>query len=148
MNRKCPFCNPQSADFRPERILYQDATSLAFLSLEPVNKGHTLVIPRAHYETFLQTPPRVLEHLILVVQEVAKGVVDATNAQGFTLGVNNGRVAGQKIDHLHFHIMPRFPRDGLPVWPSKRYGPGELEHYASAIRSSLRRLQPAELSRS
>ena len=94
---------------------------MAFLDISPVNPGHTLVVPKEHYENFLAMPEEILKELIVVIKKVALAVKEATRADGINLGVNNGKAAGQIIFHAHWHVIPRFLNDGYKMWGSKEY---------------------------
>ena len=80
-------------------------------------------------------------HISVVVSEgakkVAKAVVKATGADGFNIGQNNGKAAGQAVMHFHLHIIPRFEGDGLQHWPGKSYEEGEMDKVAEKIKSLL-----------
>lgn len=132
----CMFCKI-AADKIAAHKVYEDENFMAFLDIAPVNPGHTLVIPKKHYPTLLETPNEVLEGFLKVVQKVAAGVVKGVDVQGFNLGLNNGSVAGQIVPHVHFHIMPRLPNDDLQLWRPKHYEPGEAKEIATKIRKAL-----------
>ena len=110
---------------------------MAFLDINPINKGHVLVIPKEHHETLTNTPVDILKDLIAIVKTLAPAVVSGAGGAGFNLGVNNGKVAGQLVDHVHFHIIPRLDNDNLHPWPGKQYAEGEKESYAQRILKSL-----------
>lgn len=117
--------------------VYEDAEITAFLDLHPVNHGHTLVVPKAHYNNILDTPAEVLGKLMVAVQKIAPAVLKAMNADSFNLGVNNGTSAGQVIWHTHFHVMPRYANDGYKLWGFKNYAPGEMEEIGKKISAAL-----------
>ena len=117
--------------------VYEDNKVIAFLDIAPVNKGHTLVLPKEHHKDITDTPADILAEVMKVVKKVAKAVMKVTGAEGFNLGVNNGKVAGQLVMHLHFHIMPRFENDGLKLWEGKKYEGKEEEEIAKKISSLL-----------
>ena len=70
-------------------------------------------------------------------QKVARAVVKATGAEGFNLGVNNGRAAGQVIFHLHLHVIPRNIGDGLRLWPNQDYQEGKMQEIAGRIKKAF-----------
>lgn len=111
----CVFCKIVMG-FIPSHKVYEDADALAFLDIHPVNAGHTLLIPKAHYDAFAQTPLDTVNMLMAVAQRVAPGVLKAVGAEAFNFSTNNGRAAGQLIGHVHFHLIPRFPADGHKMW--------------------------------
>ena len=135
--KDCIFCKIINKEI-PSCIVYESKEVIAFLDISPINKGHTLVMPKKHYETFLDLPKSELEVLFGKIQEVTKAVIKATNADGFNLLLNNKRAAGQVVDHVHFHVIPRFENDGLKHWPHGKYNEGEDKKIATKIRSFLK----------
>lgn len=134
--KDCIFCMIIKGEIPCSRI-YEDKEFLAFLDIKPINKGHTLVIPKAHCKNLLDFPKAEETDLLEFIKKVASAVVKATNADGFNLGMNNGKAAGQVIHHAHFHIIPRFNNDGLHNWPNKDASKEELEQTQKKIVSFL-----------
>jgi len=134
--KDCIFCKIVRREILCSKI-YEDEEFLAFLDIKPINKGHVLVVPKIHCRNLLDFPKSEESDLIEFIKKVAKAVVKATGAVGFNLGMNNGRAAGQLIEHAHFHIIPRFSDDGLKQWPHKEYAEGEIEEVQKKIVSFL-----------
>lgn len=132
----CIFCQIIKGKV-PCSKLYEDDRILAFLDISPVNKGHTLVVPKEHYKRISLTPDYILSDLALAIKRISKAVVRGVGADGFNLGLNSGRTAGQIVPHIHFHIIPRFKGDGLVMWPSKKYKEGEMGEVARKIRRCM-----------
>lgn len=122
----------------PSVKIYEDEHVFAFLDISPVNPGHTLVVPKKPCAGLLDCEPDVLAELIKAVQKVARAVKEATGAEGINIHQNEGAAAGQKVFHLHFHVIPRFERDGLKHWPGTPYASDEASHaLAERIRAAL-----------
>ncbi|MFH1181722.1 MAG: HIT family protein [Candidatus Woesearchaeota archaeon] len=132
----CIFCKIVKGEIPSEKV-YEDSDVLAFLDISPVHKGHTLVIPKMHYETLMDTPDELLCKVIAAVKIVSAAVKKAVKAEGVSIGQSNHKSAGQAIPHLHFHVMPRFENDGLRHWPQGKYAEGEMKLYGSKIRAQL-----------
>lgn len=132
----CIFCQIIKGDLPCVKV-YEDDDVLAFLDIHPVNLGHALVVPKAHYVNILDTPNDVLAKLMAAVIKIAPAILKAVGADSFNLGVNNGATAGQVIWHTHFHVMPRHEGDGYKLWGAKVYGPGEMEKIGEDIKASL-----------
>lgn len=132
----CIFCKIVNKEL-PSYKVYEDAEYYAFLDIFPVNHGHVLLIPKAHYQDILHTPPEVAEHLIRLAQKIAPAVLKAMKSEGFNLSMNTGAVAGQAVFHTHVHIMPRFEDDGLRLWGHKPYEPGQMEEVSGAIAAAI-----------
>jgi len=133
----CIFCKIIAGEI-PANKVYKDDKVLAFLDITPVNPGHTLIIPKEHYDNFLALPDDLLCHLAQTVKKIAPAVLAATGASSFNLGLNNGKDAGQLVNHFHWHLMPRFAGDGRELWHGGKYEPGEAEKIADKIRAALR----------
>ena len=134
--KKCIFCKIIKGEI-PCYKIYEDDEFLAFLDINPINFGHALVIPKQHYETFEQTPPEVLKKIIVLTQKLAKIVKKTMSADGFNIGINNNRAAGQLVFHTHFHIIPRFNNDGLELWKDKECNEEQLKKIAEDIKTNL-----------
>lgn len=102
----CIFCKIAKGEI-PAKILYEDEKTLAFLDISPRSKGHTLVIPKEHYETFEELPEEVAIGLIKTIKRVIKKL-KSLNPDGYNILNNNRPVAGQEVPHVHFHIIPRY----------------------------------------
>jgi len=132
----CIFCKVVEGEL-PSYKIYEDKRILAFLDINPVNKGHVLVIPKEHFNKLTDAPKDLLKDMIVAVQVIANGVMEAVGAEGFILCVNNGRVSGQLVDHLHFHIIPRFDNDNLNLWPGKTMTNEEMSRISEGIKNIL-----------
>ena len=132
----CIFCKIIKGEI-PSTKIYENEYVYAFLDIMPVNKGHTLVIPKKHSRNLLEDDVEDLKHCIEAAQKVATAVMRAVNADGFNLGVNTNSAAGQAVFHTHFHIIPRFEDDGLRAWPHKEYGEGEMLPLGNKIIENL-----------
>lgn len=128
----CVFCKIISGKI-PSSKVYEDDAIIAFLDIAPVNPGHTLVVPKVHYPDFLSTPPELAARMLTVLWRIVPAVLKVTKAPGFNVGINNGRAAGQLVDHVHFHLMPRHASDGLKSWKNGSYAPGEAYQLAQQI---------------
>lgn len=137
-NTDCIFCKIIAGEL-PSCKVYEDAHTLAFIDIGPIIKGHTLVIPKEHYNRIADTPPAVLQQLIASVQKVAKAQFTALKADGVNVVQANGRAAGQVVPHIHFHVIPRFDNDGHHWnWAPRSYAdPNEMEQIAKRIGKAL-----------
>ena len=138
ISNDCIFCKIAAGEI-PSAKVYEDSEFLAFMDIGPVVKGHTLVIPKKHYDPITGTPPDVLQKLILIVQKVAKAQYEGLGADGINVSQANGKVAGQIIPHIHFHLIPRFEKDGHSWnWKAKKYdSPEEMKQVAEKIRTEM-----------
>lgn len=124
----------------PAVILYENEHIISILDINPVNFGHALVIPKKHYDDFLSLPEELYSYLLSAVKIVAGAIMSSIEPKpgGFNILSNNGFVAGQRIFHVHFHVIPRYSNDGLKFKPVvKKYTDEELKKYANLIRQKI-----------
>jgi histidine triad (HIT) family protein len=133
----CVFCKIASGQI-PATKIYEDDIVVAFLDIGPISDGHTLVMPRQHVERVHSCPAELLGQVWSRLAKIAAAIVSATGADGYNILCNNGRAAGQVVDHLHFHVIPRWAGDRVfTQWPSYRYAPGKAEALAAKIKNNL-----------
>lgn len=132
----CLFCKIIAKEI-PCFNVYEDEDVLAFLDINPVNPGHTLVIPKKHFENFSAIPEKEVLKTILAVKKITPAVLAGVKASDFNLNLNNGGKSGQLINHLHWHIIPRFENDGHSLWRGKSYPEGEAEKVLQSIKNNI-----------
>jgi histidine triad (HIT) family protein len=121
----------------PAEIIYEDDDTVAFLDINPVNPGHTLVVPKKPARNILDVDEESWAAVMKTVHKLAGVIREATGAEGINIEVNNEPAAGQVVFHLHAHIIPRFENDHNIKLPQKEYAPGEAEAVADKIRDAL-----------
>ena len=107
----CIFCSIVDGEI-PSDTVYEDDTVVAFLDANPLARGHTLVIPKAHHERLDDLPGDLATDVFDAVHDLTGRVERAVDAEATTVAVNNGELAGQEVPHVHVHIVPRFADDG------------------------------------
>ena len=133
----CIFCKIAAGQIPCIRIFESD-TVLAFLDIGPVSDGHTLMIPKTHIEQLDSCPQQLLAQITASLPRLAQAVISAVDAPAYNILLNNGSAAGQLVKHLHFHIIPRKPGDGVfDRWPAYAYPAGKAEAIAGKIRQKL-----------
>jgi histidine triad (HIT) family protein len=134
----CVFCSIIEGHL-PTAEVYQDDNFLVLMDKYPINIGHTLVIPKVHYDNLLSMPPAEVGRLYSLVTIISESVVASVNADGFNVGQNNGIAANQIVPHVHVHIIPRFKPDSPDgKWPKRRVASyEELLETAKKIRSRI-----------
>ena len=130
----CVFCKIIAGDIPCPKV-YEDAQNLAFLDINPVSRGHTLVIPKHHYELISQMPEKDYLSYMKTLQNVAKGLLRYT--EGINVLQNNGKDAGQLVPHVHFHIIPRRPGDEVHIGDWKASHDPDIEKVQKVIQSLL-----------
>lgn len=134
---QCLFCKIVAGEI-PVTKIYEDEVVLAFLDIGPISDGHTLVIPRQHFEKLHDCPSEILAQIAARLGKISGAVAAAMKSDDYNVLCNNGRAAGQVIEHLHFHIISRSAGDGLfSRWPSYEYQAGKIESIGARIRKNL-----------
>jgi len=132
----CIFCKIIEGGIPSEKV-YEDTEVYAFLDINPLNPGHTLVIPKKHARNSLEMSADDFSDLTKKVHKVAHAVKKATSADGINIVFNNEAAAGQEVFHTHAHVTPRFKDDGHKWWAQGSYEPGEAEVVAEKIKLEL-----------
>ncbi|MCL5281409.1 MAG: HIT family protein [Planctomycetes bacterium] len=135
----CVFCKMVDGEI-PVTKLYEDDAVLAFLDIGPISDGHTLVIPKQHCTMVHTCDPEVLAEVSARLGRIAEAVMVAMDADGYNVLSNNGTTAaGQVVEHLHFHVIPRKVGDRVfTQWPAYQYRKGQAEDIAERIRRHLK----------
>jgi len=136
----CIFCRIAAGDLPSVRVL-ETPMVLAFLDIAPVNYGHTLIIPKSHYQNLLDLPDALWQEMGQVCRRVAQALKTAFYAQGFNVQMNNFEAAGQVVFHAHLHVIPRYFTDGLQLFPQESYKPGDLEKTGAQLRRMLEKVK-------
>ena len=137
MAAACLFCSIATGETPADLVLDTPAV-VAFLDHRPLFPGHTLVVPRAHFETLRDLDDATREVVFALVQRVGAAVQDATASAGSFVAMNN--VVSQSVPHVHVHAVPRNRKDGLRgfFWPRTKYADAaEAEAVAASIRIAI-----------
>lgn len=135
---ECIFCQIVAKQV-PAKVVYEDENCLAFLDINPLAAGHTLVIPKKHTKNILEIDEATLKHLICVVKKLSENIKGKLQADGINIFQSNEKAAGQEIHHFHIHIIPRKLEDGLELqkyWAMKikKMSDEQLEKIAKLIK--------------
>ena len=114
----CIFCDILDGK-RDGHIVYEDEYHIAFLDKYPIDDGHTLVIPKKHYERITDMDSYDVGKIVSIVPKIANAVLLGAGADAFSLAQNNGKAAKQIIPHVHIHIIPRYNSKGT-VWTKRQ----------------------------
>jgi histidine triad (HIT) family protein len=133
----CIFCKIIAGQI-PCYKVYENQSVFAFMDIGPVSDGHTLLLPKGHYERLDQCPPEILAQIALAAGPIAKAIIAATNAPAYNVLCNNGSQAGQVVKHLHFHIIPRRDNDKVfDRWNAFKYAQGKAEEFLQKIKENM-----------
>ncbi len=121
MSKACPFCEIESS-----RILFENKYCFCIRDAFPVSPNHSLVIPKRHVKSFFDTTPEERNSLLSALNKVKEDLEQQAKPDGFNIGINDGKEAGQTVPHAHIHIIPRYegdvddPRGGIRwLFPEK-----------------------------
>jgi histidine triad (HIT) family protein len=135
----CVFCKIIKGELKSQKV-YEDDYVLAFLDINPIHKGHTLVVSKKHYDNIYEIPDEELKKVIVVVKKVAIAI-KKMGADGINVVQNNDEAAGQRVFHIHFHVVPRYKGDRIKIDTIEdrtRYkDENEMREYADKIRRFL-----------
>ena len=106
----CIFCKIIKGEI-PCYKVYEDSEVLAFLDISQTTKGHTLVIPKEHFDNILFTPEDIMAKVMRVAQKIAQAEVTTLHAQGVNILTNANEIAGQTVMHFHVHVIPRYDQN-------------------------------------
>lgn len=128
----CTFCRIVKNEIPADRV-YEDDQILAFLDINPVTAGHTLVIPKKHYPMMTDVPDELLSYIFAKSKRLMKTMEMAFEADFVVISV-----VGIDVPHFHIHIIPRKYNDNLAdFWPTKKYAEGEAREAAEKIRNYI-----------
>jgi histidine triad (HIT) family protein len=135
----CRFCQIIAGD-ESAHLVFEDESSIAFLDNRPLFPGHSLLVPREHHETLADLPSELVGPLFANARLLSVAVPKAMKKPGSFVAVNN--VVSQSVPHLHVHVVPRKPKDGLRgfFWPRTKYGSEEeMRKVAERVRRAVER---------
>ncbi|MCK5043853.1 HIT family protein [Candidatus Pacearchaeota archaeon] len=118
MDKECIFCKIIKGEI-PSVKVYESDNFIGILDINPVSEGHTLIIPKQHYETILDFPESLSSELINSIKKISSKFIEDKKAEGFNIVQSNYEVAQQEVPHLHFHIIPRKKDDNVHLHLSK-----------------------------
>ena len=133
----CAFCEIV-AGREPAHVVLDEPEVVAFLDIRPLFPGHVLLVPRPHLETLTDLPPDQLGPYLAAAQRLAAAMESVLGAAGSFVAINNK--VSQSVPHLHTHVVPRRPKDGLRgfFWPRTRYADdAEAAAIAERLRAGL-----------
>lgn len=133
----CIFCKIVDGKI-PSAKVYEDAKVISFLDIMPANKGHCLIVPKIHAQTLMEMSEDDLIAVIKAAKKIAKALSLSFGNGSFNIVMNNGKEAGQLVNHAHMHIIPRFQKDRLRLkWSHLKYEGDEMQEYADKIKKFI-----------
>jgi len=131
--KRCIFCDISSGKIESFKI-YENEDVLAVLDINPISKGHAIVIPKKHVQFLFQIPDELSEKLLTVVKNLMPVLINITKAQGVNIIINQGLTAGQYVEHFSINLIPRYKDDKLIFdWQRLTLQKSEIEALAKQI---------------
>ena len=134
----CAFCRIAAGEEGAAAVVLDEPHAIAFLDHRPLFAGHCLLIPREHIETLADLPQELIEPFFATAQRLSRAIPAAMDKPGSFVAMNN--VVSQSVSHLHVHVVPRVPKDGLRgfFWPRQKYeSEAQMAKARDAIRTAL-----------
>ncbi|HLC50002.1 MAG TPA: HIT family protein [Candidatus Nanoarchaeia archaeon] len=133
----CIFCKIVDGKI-PASKVYEDEFAIGFLDIMPANKGHCLIVPKKHSVNLMEMDDKSLETMMKAAKNVAKAISLGFGNASCNLVMNNGKEAGQVVNHAHIHVIPRFQKDRLRIkWSHMKYEENEMKEYADKIKKFI-----------
>lgn len=134
---ECIFCRIVAGKI-PAAKIYEDNDVISFLDIMPANKGHCLVVPKKHAENLIEVGDDDLTAIIKATKKIARALSLSFGNGSYNLVMNNGKEAGQLVNHAHIHLIPRFQKDRLRIkWSHLKYEGDEIKEYADKIKKFI-----------
>lgn len=105
VDEHCVFCRIIGGE-EMVSVVYEDERTIAFLDIQPMSQGHTLIVTKAHYPTLFDLPEELAAHSLAVARRLAAGIQKATSAAAINVFSANGSAGGQDVMHFHLHLIP------------------------------------------
>jgi len=122
----------------PAHVVYEDEDVIAILDISQVTRGHTLVISKKHYDTFLAVPNEVMHKVMDVAQRIGQAQITGLHAKGINILTNCYEAAGQSVPHFHVHVIPRYEiGDGFIIEMKNNAEGINLPALCSSIKTNL-----------
>lgn len=133
----CIFCKIANGEI-PSNVVYEDNDFIAILDLSPATKGHVLLIPKKHAANLLELPDETAAKVLPVAKKIINAQKEVLGFTNFNLIQNNGRIAGQTVNHYHLHLIPRYSIDEISLWAPHENDPSVTKEFAEEIRDKIK----------
>ncbi|MFW9876181.1 MAG: HIT family protein [Candidatus Thorarchaeota archaeon] len=132
MESNCIFC--KIINGKKALKIYEDKKTVCLLDINPISRGHCLIMPKKHFKNIFDINEEYLKEIICASKKVSKLLKQKLNATGVNILHASGKSAQQSIFHFHLHLVPRYKNDGLDTWPKSNYKEHSLEEVYQKIK--------------
>ena len=134
-DNNCIFCKLANGDI-PTNSIYEDDDFKVILDADPATKGHALILPKNHFANLLEADDDVLAKALPLAKRIANRMKEQLNCAGVNIVQNNGEAAGQTVNHLHIHVIPRYeddPDKTICGWSHQSFSEAEIKDVVSKL---------------
>lgn len=134
-DNNCIFCKLANGDI-PTNSIYEDDDFKVILDADPATKGHALILPKNHFANLLEADDDVLAKALPIAKRIANRMKEQLNCAGVNIVQNNGEAAGQTVNHLHIHVIPRYeddPDKTICGWSHQSFSEAEIKDVVSKL---------------
>lgn len=128
----CIFCKIINGDIHSKKV-YEDDDFLAILDVAPATKGHVLILPKEHAKTLADLSDDKASKILILAKKIIKAMMEVHSFNNYNIIQNNGKLAGQSVDHFHLHLIPRYSIDEVGLWTPNPDDPSVTDELALKV---------------
>lgn len=132
MESNCIFCKIINKEI-PSKIVYEDNDFLAMLDIAPATKGHVLILPKEHAATLTELSDDKATKILVLAKKIINAMMKVHGFTSYNLIQNNGKLAGQTVNHFHLHLIPRYSVDDVGLWTPHEGDPSVTDELAKEV---------------
>lgn len=132
MDNNCIFCKIINKEI-PAKIVYEDNDFLAMLDIAPATKGHVLILPKEHAATLTELSDDKASKILVLAKKIINAMMKVHGFTSYNLIQNNGKLAGQTVNHFHLHLIPRYSVDDVGLWTPHEGDPSVTDELAKEV---------------
>ena len=136
MDNNCIFCKIINKE-TPSKMIYEDNDFYAMLDNAPATRGHVLILPKEHAATMSELSDDKLSKILVLAKKIIEAMKKVHGFTDYNIIQNNGRLAGQTVDHYHLHLIPRYSVDEVSLWSPHDNDPSVTEELAETVRKLI-----------
>lgn len=136
MDNNCIFCKIINKEI-PSKMIYEDNDFYAMLDIAPATRGHVLILPKEHAATMSELSDDKLSKILVLAKKIIEAMKKVHGFTDYNIIQNNGRLAGQTVDHYHLHLIPRYSVDEVSLWSPHDNDPSVTEELAETVRKLI-----------
>lgn len=136
MDNNCIFCKIINKEI-PSKMIYEDNDFYAMLDIAPATRGHVLILPKEHAATMSELSDEKLSKILVLAKKIIEAMKKVHGFTDYNIIQNNGRLAGQTVDHYHLHLIPRYSIDEVSLWSPHDNDPSVTEELAETVRKLI-----------